>query len=46
MIIPENEEIELNDEIGTCVTLKRGEIGFVMASTSQVEMCSKKTVSL
>lgn len=38
MIIPENGEIELSDEIGTNITLKRGEVAFVMASTSQVVM--------
>ena len=46
IIIPENGDVELNDEIGTNLTLKQGEVGFVMASTSQVVMCSKKAVSL
>lgn len=46
MIIPENGDVELSDEIGSSVTLKQGEVGFMMASTSQVVMCSKKAVSL
>lgn len=36
VIIPKNGDLELSDEIGTIVTLKRGEVGFVMASTNQV----------
>ena len=46
MIILENGDVELCDEIGTRVTLKQGEVGFVMASTSQVMICSNKAVSL
>ena len=42
MIIPENGEIELSDEIGTSVTLKQGEVGFMMASTSQMLMKTGK----
>lgn len=38
MIIPGNGDAELSDEIGTNITLKRGEVAFVMASTSQVVM--------
>ena len=43
MIIPENGDVEMSDEIGTNLTLKQGEVGFVMASTNQVVMCSKKS---
>lgn len=46
MIIPENGDVELNDEIGTIVTLKQGEVGFVMASTSQVVIKAEKVMSL
>lgn len=46
IIIPENGDVELSDEIGTSVTFKQGEVGFVMASTSQVVLCSNKGVSL
>ena len=46
MVIPENGDVEFSDEIGTSVTLKQGEVGFVMASTSQVVICSNKAVSL
>lgn len=46
MIIPENEEIELNDEIGSNVTLKPGEVGFVMASTNQVVIKAEKVKTL
>lgn len=46
MIIPENEEIELNDEIGSNVTLMPGEVGFVMASTSQVVIKAEKVKTL
>lgn len=42
MIIPENGDVELNDEIGTSVTLKQGEVGFVMASTNQVIVKAEK----
>lgn len=46
MIIPENGDVELNDEIGTSVTLKQGEVGFVMASTSQVVIKAEKVKTL
>lgn len=46
MIIPENGDVELSDEIGTSVTLKRGEVGFVMASTSQVVIKAEKVKTL
>ena len=46
MIIPENGEIELSDEIGTSVTLKQGEVGFVMASTNQVVVKAEKVKTL
>ena len=46
IIIPENGDIELNDEIGTSVTLRQGEIGFVMASTSQVVVKAEKVKTL
>ena len=46
MIIPENGDIELNDEIGTSVTLNRGEIGFVVASTNQVVIKAEKVETL
>lgn len=46
MIVPENGDIELNDEIGSNVTLKRGEVGFVMASTSQVVIKAEKEKAL
>lgn len=36
IIIPENGGVELSDEIGTSITLKQGEVGFLMASTYQV----------
>ena len=46
MIIPENGEIELSDEIGMSVSLKQGEVGFVIASTSQVVIKAEKVKSL
>lgn len=46
MIIPENEEIELNDEIGSNVTLMTGEVGFVIASTNQVVIKAEKVKTL
>ena len=46
MISPENGDIELNDEIGTSVTFKQGEVGFVMASTSQVVMKAQQVKTL
>ncbi|MBQ0088647.1 MAG: hypothetical protein KBT27_04880, partial [Prevotellaceae bacterium] len=46
MIIPENGDVELSDEIGTSVTLKQGEVGFVMASTNQVVVKAEKVNSL
>lgn len=46
MIIPEDGVVELNDEIGTKITLKRGEVGFVMASTNQVVVKAGKTKTL
>ena len=46
IIIPENGEVELSDEIGTNVMLKQGEVGFVMASTSQVVVKAEKVNSL
>lgn len=42
MIIP----VELSDEIGTSVTLKQGELGFVMASTNQVVVRTEKVKAL
>lgn len=42
IIIPENGDVELSDEIGTIIKLKQGEVGFVMASTSQVVMKAEK----
>ena len=46
MIIPENGDVELSDEIWASVTLKRGEVGFVMASTSQVVIKAEKVKTL
>lgn len=46
MIIPENGDVELSDEIGTSVTLKQGEVGFMMASTSQVVVKAEKVKTL
>ena len=46
IIIPKNGEIELSDEIGTNLTLKRGEVAFVMASTGQVVMKAEKVMTL
>lgn len=46
MIIPEDGDVELNDEIGTNVTLKQGEVGFMMASTSQVVAKAEKVKAL
>lgn len=46
MIIPVNGDVELSDEIGTNLTLKQGEVGFVMASTSQVVVKAEKTKTL
>lgn len=46
IIIPENGGVELSDEIGTSLTLKQGEAGFVMASTSQVVMKAEKVETL
>ena len=46
MIIPENGDVKLSDEIGTSVTLKQGEVGFVMASTNQVVVKAEKTKTL
>lgn len=42
MIIPENGDVELSDEIGSSITLKQGEVGFVMASTNQVVVKAEK----
>ena len=42
MIIPKNGDVELSDEIGTSITLKQGEVGFVMASTNQVVVKAEK----
>ena len=46
MIIPENGDVELSDEIGTSVTLKQGEVGFVMASTNQVVIKAEEVKAL
>ena len=46
MIIPGNGDAELSDEIGTSVTLKQGEVGFVMASTNKVVVQSDKAETL
>lgn len=46
MIIPEKGDVELSDEIGTNLTLKRGEVAFVMASTGQVVMKAEKVMTL
>lgn len=46
IIIPENGVVELSDEIGMSLTLKQGEVGFVMASTSQVVIKAEKVISL
>lgn len=46
MIIPENGDAELGDEIGTSVTLKQGDVGFVMASTNQVVIKAEKVKTL
>lgn len=46
MIIPENGDVGLNDEIGTKITLKRGEVAFVMASTNQVVVKAEKVKTL
>ena len=46
MIIPDKGDVELSDEIGTSVTLKQGEVGFVMASTNQVIVKAEKVKTL
>lgn len=46
IIIPENGDVELNDEIGMSVTLMQGEVVFVMASTSQVVIKAEKVKTL
>ena len=46
MIIPENGDVELDDEIGTSLTLKQGEVGLVMASTSQIVVKAEKVKAL
>ena len=46
VIIPENGDVELSDEIGTSVTLKQGEVGFVMASTNQLVVKAEKVKTL
>lgn len=46
MIIPENGDVELSDEIGTNLTLKQGEVSFVMASTNQVVIKAEKVKTL
>ena len=42
MIISEDGDVELRDETGTGLTLKQGEVGFVMASTNQVMVKAEK----
>lgn len=46
IITPENGAVELSDEIGTNISLTQGEVGFVMASTSQVVMKAEKVETL
>ena len=46
MIIPENGDVELSDEIGTSITIKQGEVGFVMASTNQLVFKAEKVKTL
>ena len=46
MIIPENGEVELSDEIGTRISLKQGEAGFVMASTNQLVAKAERVKTL